>query len=150
MEMKAQTFSFTHKLALLVAAILLFGGVAFYSLPHTHTRVNPVPAKTYSVVSHNIVLGFSFGGNNAIKPLSLPASDTAAMDARDAQRISDLTQLQNDIQLYYKKCGYYPGVAQPWEFLWSIRLHPWLRAFLGGSDRKRFGYPERSNRSADK
>jgi hypothetical protein len=36
-------------------------------------------------------------------------SDVAA---RDAKRISDLKQLQNDLQLYHDKCGYYPGAAE--------------------------------------
>jgi prepilin-type N-terminal cleavage/methylation domain-containing protein len=28
---------------------------------------------------------------------------------RDARRLSDLSQAQNGIELYYQKCGYYPG-----------------------------------------
>jgi prepilin-type N-terminal cleavage/methylation domain-containing protein len=33
---------------------------------------------------------------------------------RDARRISDLRQVQNGLELYYNKCGYYPGgVANP-------------------------------------
>lgn len=28
---------------------------------------------------------------------------------RDARRISDLRQVQNGLELYYNKCGYYPG-----------------------------------------
>lgn len=32
---------------------------------------------------------------------------------RDARRISDLRQVQNALELYYAKCGYYPGTAQP-------------------------------------
>ncbi len=32
---------------------------------------------------------------------------------RDARRISDLQQVQNGLELYYAKCGYYPGGAQP-------------------------------------
>ncbi len=31
---------------------------------------------------------------------------------RDTRRISDLRQTQNGIELYYAKCGYYPGAAQ--------------------------------------
>lgn len=31
---------------------------------------------------------------------------------RDARRISDLRQVQNALELYYSKCGYYPGTAQ--------------------------------------
>ncbi len=32
---------------------------------------------------------------------------------RDARRISDLRQVQSGLELYFNKCGYYPGVAQP-------------------------------------
>jgi type IV pilus assembly protein PilA len=28
---------------------------------------------------------------------------------RDARRISDLSEVQNGLELYYNKCGYYPG-----------------------------------------
>ncbi len=31
---------------------------------------------------------------------------------RDTRRISDLRQTQNGVELYYAKCGYYPGAAQ--------------------------------------
>lgn len=31
---------------------------------------------------------------------------------RDTRRISDLRQVQNGVELYYAKCGYYPGDAQ--------------------------------------
>ncbi len=31
---------------------------------------------------------------------------------RDSRRIADLRQVQNALELYYNKCGYYPGTAQ--------------------------------------
>lgn len=31
---------------------------------------------------------------------------------RDTRRVSDLRQVQNGVELYYAKCGYYPGTAQ--------------------------------------
>jgi prepilin-type N-terminal cleavage/methylation domain-containing protein len=31
---------------------------------------------------------------------------------RDARRLSDLRQVQNGLELYYNKCGYYPGDTQ--------------------------------------
>jgi prepilin-type N-terminal cleavage/methylation domain-containing protein len=31
---------------------------------------------------------------------------------RDARRISDLSEVQNGLELYYNECGYYPGTAQ--------------------------------------
>lgn len=31
---------------------------------------------------------------------------------RDARRLSDLRQTQNGLELYFNKCGYYPGTAQ--------------------------------------
>ncbi len=31
---------------------------------------------------------------------------------RDSRRIADLRQVQNALELYYNKCGYYPGAAQ--------------------------------------
>jgi len=30
---------------------------------------------------------------------------------RDARRLSDLHQIQNGLELFYNKCGYYPGTA---------------------------------------
>jgi prepilin-type N-terminal cleavage/methylation domain-containing protein len=30
---------------------------------------------------------------------------------RDARRISDLSEVQNGLELYYNKCGFYPGVS---------------------------------------
>jgi general secretion pathway protein G len=32
--------------------------------------------------------------------------------ARDSRRLSDLRQVQNALELYFSKCGYYPGSAQ--------------------------------------
>lgn len=32
---------------------------------------------------------------------------------RDTRRTSDLRQVQNALELYYAKCGFYPGPAQP-------------------------------------
>jgi prepilin-type N-terminal cleavage/methylation domain-containing protein len=32
---------------------------------------------------------------------------------RDARRVSDLHEVQNGLELYYNKCGYYPGPANP-------------------------------------
>ncbi|HUC02142.1 MAG TPA: prepilin-type N-terminal cleavage/methylation domain-containing protein [Candidatus Paceibacterota bacterium] len=31
---------------------------------------------------------------------------------RDARRISDLSEVQNGLELYYNECGYYPGTKQ--------------------------------------
>jgi prepilin-type N-terminal cleavage/methylation domain-containing protein len=31
---------------------------------------------------------------------------------RDARRISDLSEVQNGLELYYNECGYYPGSAE--------------------------------------
>jgi prepilin-type N-terminal cleavage/methylation domain-containing protein len=31
---------------------------------------------------------------------------------RDARRISDLSEVQNGLELYYNECGFYPGPAQ--------------------------------------
>lgn len=31
---------------------------------------------------------------------------------RDARRLSDIHEVQNALELYYNKCGYYPGTAQ--------------------------------------
>lgn len=33
-------------------------------------------------------------------------------NGRDTRRISDLRQVQNGVELYYAKCGYYPGGTQ--------------------------------------
>jgi hypothetical protein len=52
-----------------------------------------------------------FGSAALFLPPTHANSSTIAI--RDATRISDLTQMQNDMQLYYNKCGYYPGIAEP-------------------------------------
>ncbi len=36
----------------------------------------------------------------------------AQRQGRDTRRIADLRQVQNALELYYAKCGYYPGTAQ--------------------------------------
>ncbi len=36
----------------------------------------------------------------------------AQKQGRDARRVSDLRQVQNALELYYAKCGYYPGGVQ--------------------------------------
>lgn len=36
----------------------------------------------------------------------------AQRQGRDSRRIADLRQVQNALELYYSKCGYYPGTAQ--------------------------------------
>ncbi|MDP2741596.1 MAG: type II secretion system protein [bacterium] len=36
----------------------------------------------------------------------------AQRQGRDARRIADLRQVQNALEIYYSKCGYYPGSAQ--------------------------------------
>jgi hypothetical protein len=110
MEMKTLTFWRTQKLTLLVAAALLIGGVIFF---FHFLLLNHVPSKDGSIGSHNMVLDSSSGGSNTTtEPLVLSASDAAAIASYDATRISDLAQLQTDIQLYHKKCGYYPGAPQ--------------------------------------
>ncbi len=35
----------------------------------------------------------------------------AQQSGRDARRISDLQSIQNGLELYYQRCGYYPGAA---------------------------------------
>jgi len=35
----------------------------------------------------------------------------AQRQGRDTRRISDLRQVQNALELYYSKCGFYPGTA---------------------------------------
>lgn len=32
---------------------------------------------------------------------------------RDARRVADLRQVQNALELYFSKCGFYPGVSGP-------------------------------------
>ena len=35
----------------------------------------------------------------------------AQQSGRDARRLSDLHEIQNALELYYNKCGFYPGAA---------------------------------------
>jgi hypothetical protein len=106
--MATRRFLLSNKISFLAAAILLVGGIIF--LLH-QPYANPLSP----VVNHNTVLGSAYDENKvAAQPsLLLPASSVTAIASRDAQRVSDLAQLQADIQLYYNKCGYFPGVAQP-------------------------------------
>lgn len=40
-----------------------------------------------------------------------PALNATQVAGRDARRVSDLHEIQNALELYYNKCGYYPGTA---------------------------------------
>jgi len=44
---------------------------------------------------------------------ALSGFGASQVDGRDARRISDLHEIQNALELYYNKCGYYPGAAVP-------------------------------------
>lgn len=67
-------------------------------------------------------------------PLSTPlsgagnTSSTSQMDSegRDTQRISDLHKVQNDLELYYNKYGYYPAATS-----WSIMSGDIVAANIG-------------------
>lgn len=56
---------------------------------------------------------------------------------RDSRRISDLRQVQTALELYYNKCGYYPGTAQastPCGAFSSINTWTGLTDAIDGSD----------------
>jgi hypothetical protein len=38
---------------------------------------------------------------------------SSTVATRDAKRISDLQQVQNQLEMYFNKCGYYPGGVYP-------------------------------------
>ncbi len=50
---------------------------------------------------------------HSMAPRGVAPATPAEIATRDAKRISDLQQVQNDLALYFKKCHYYPGTAQP-------------------------------------
>ena len=70
--------------------------------PHTGVKAN-------SVLSQQLQAS---NGQAPIDTASMPTVSPMNSDiaGRDAKRISDLQQVQNDLQLYYNKCGYYPVV----------------------------------------
>jgi prepilin-type N-terminal cleavage/methylation domain-containing protein len=55
---------------------------------------------------------------------------------RDARRIADLRQVQNALELYFNKCGYYPGTAAPTTCPGFSQITTWdnLRTALTGSN----------------
>jgi prepilin-type N-terminal cleavage/methylation domain-containing protein len=54
---------------------------------------------------------------------------------RDARRLSDLKQVQTALELYYNKCGYYPGGANPTTCGPFTKINDWdqLTTALKGS-----------------
>ena len=48
-----------------------------------------------------------------LSSLILVGLQPARTAARDARRIVDLNQVKNGLELYFNKCGYYPGQIQP-------------------------------------
>ncbi len=44
--------------------------------------------------------------------------------ARDARRIVDLNEVKNGLELYFNKCGYYPGQIQP-----ALNCGPFVQIF---------------------
>lgn len=96
--MKTQKFSLTHKLALLLAAILFVGGVVFFL---HQTQANS-----------DLPIGNSVAANNAaLAPAALAVSAPTDVASRDAKRISDLKQVQSELEIYFAQCGFYPGAA---------------------------------------
>ena len=63
--------------------------------------------KVLLIVTATFLLG------SVIFALHHTQANTPSIATRNATRINDLTQIQNDLQLYYNKCGYYPGTSQP-------------------------------------
>ncbi len=72
---------------------------------------------------------------------------------RDARRISDLKQAQAGLELYYNKCGYYPGTAQAAATCGAFSaLGSWaaLQGSLTGSDIGVSNFPDDPNASANR
>jgi hypothetical protein len=93
---------------LLAGAIVFLGGAVFalgYSQDNSASPTDRVVGR------HNVVLGSSNGTAAQLEPLYLAISDSATIAGRDAQRISDLKQIRNELELYFYECGYYPGTA---------------------------------------
>jgi len=66
----------------------------------------------------NVVLSEQSQTMNVQAPIQISSTPIISgvsqeIATRDATRISDLKQLQSDLQLYHEKCGYYPGAAEP-------------------------------------
>lgn len=85
----------------------------FGFLLHIAANFNPHPKPTANVVlSQELqVSNPQTSIQNSAPPMAVTINSGSA--ARDTQRINDMAQLQNDLQLYHSKCGYYPGAAQP-------------------------------------
>jgi hypothetical protein len=107
--MTAHRFLITHKVVLLIGAIVFLGSAILVLYHSQATFASPTDG---GIGRQNVVLDSSSGGNNvALKPLALSASDLSGIDARDAQRISDLQQIRTALEYYFYECGYYPGTA---------------------------------------
>jgi len=50
--------------------------------------------------------------------------------ARNARRVADLRQVQNGLELYFNKCGYYPGPAACAGVAWSSVDYAGLKTSL--------------------
>jgi hypothetical protein len=78
-------------------------------LTHMATR-QLLPNKKFLLAVASVIV---FGGVVFFLHHTQANSDSAPTDVatRDAQRISDLKQIQSELNIYDDKCGYYPGVA---------------------------------------
>lgn len=109
--MKKLIMNMKNKIGVLAGIVLVAASFGF--LLHIAGNFNPHPKLTA-----NLVLSQEVQASNPQTSIQNSASPMAATinsgsAARDTQRINDMAQLQNDLQLYHNKCGYYPGAAQP-------------------------------------
>ncbi len=77
--MKLYRLSLTHKLGLMVAGVLLFVGIVFFFLPHTHANPD-VTANIAAIQSSGLLLDSSFDGHNAtVESMKLSADASQAV-----------------------------------------------------------------------
>ena len=69
------------------------------------TVTAPANAESFADLFASMI-GSSLSGNSSVP---LPSLGATQAEGRDARRISDLHEIQNALELYYNKCGDYPG-----------------------------------------
>jgi hypothetical protein len=108
---KTDHYPHQFTLSLAFATTTSFGMVSgTVNVTSTHSNMNG----SQIVVAPDGAVDIQTVMQSIASPTSTPIGsvfDTTQVNGRDARRISDLHEVQNALELYYNRCGYYPGVA---------------------------------------